>query len=101
MRISRLALLVSAALAAGGATMLVARAGTNDAATATPNTIHACAKLHGGRLRAGDANVPCKHSERSLEWDVQGPQGDPGPAGAAGPTGPPGPAGPAGAAGAR
>ena len=33
MRISRLALLVSAALAAGGATMLVARAGTNDAAT--------------------------------------------------------------------
>lgn len=112
MRISRLALLVSAALAAGGATMLVARAGTNDAATATTTTIHACAKLHGGRLRAVDANVRCKHSERSLEWDVQGPQGDPGaagpagpvgpagPTGAAGPAGPPGPAGAAGATGA-
>ena len=45
MRISRLALLVSAALAASGATMLVARAGTNDAATATTTTIHACAKV--------------------------------------------------------
>jgi hypothetical protein len=69
MRISRLALLVSAAVAAGGATMLVARAG-NDAATATTTTIHACAKLHGGRLRAVDANVRCKHSERSLETSI-------------------------------
>ena len=77
MRITRLALLVAAALAAGGATMLVARAGTNGAATATATTIHACAKVHGGKLRAVDAAVPCRHDERSLEWNVQGPRATP------------------------
>src|SRR5258707_3081394 len=81
MRISRLAVLVAAALAATGATMLVARAGGD---RTTDGTIHACAKQHGGRLRAVAANVPCHHDEYSLDWNVQGPKGDAGPQGAAG-----------------
>jgi len=99
MRISRLALLVSAALVSAGATMLVARAGTD--ATATATTIHACARLHDGRLRSIDANALCRDNERALEWDVQGPPGDAGPAGPPGVPGPAGATGPQGAAGAQ
>jgi hypothetical protein len=94
MRISRLALVVSAALVSAGATMLIASAGTE--ATATATTIHACARLHDGRLRTIDANALCRHNERALEWDVQGRPGDAGPAGPAGPPGDAGPVGPAG-----
>jgi hypothetical protein len=98
MRISRFALLVSAALVSAGATMLVATAGIDRTSTAT--TIHACAKLHDGRLRRVAPNAQCRHDERALEWDVQGPQGEAGPAGPVGPPGLPGPAGEAGPAGA-
>jgi len=97
MRLTRLVLLVPAALVSTGATMLVARAGTDSAATG--NTIHACARVHDGRLRSVDANARCRHNERGLEWNVQGPPGPPGPAGADGAPGPPGPAGAAGAPG--
>ena len=124
MRITRLALLVSAALAAGGATMLVARAGTNGATTATATTIHACAKVHGGKLRAVDAGLsvqtrrtftrmgcpgaagqsrtrrPCGPG-RSCRLDrAVGPAGPPGAAGATGPAGAVGATGPQGPPGA-
>src|SRR5919198_1456099 len=50
-----------------------------------------------GRRRAGPAGT-CRHGERLVSWNVQGPTGSagpPGPAGSPGPTGPAGPAGPA------
>jgi hypothetical protein len=89
MRLSRLALLVPVALALAGGTTLLAGA-------ATDGTIHACARLSDGRLRAIEATATCRQSERAVDWNVQGPQGDPGPAGPAGPAGPQGSTGPQG-----
>ena len=94
MRLTWLALLVSAALVPTGATMLAARAGDDPTAT-----IQACARLKDGRLRAVSTGATCRRAERPLEWNVQGPKGDEGPPGAdgapgvAGPPGPPGPPG--------
>src|SRR3954469_19067104 len=96
MRFTRLVLLVSAALALAGGTMLVAHAGTG---TTRAATIHACAKVADGPLRTIGANRACKKNERALDWNVQGQKGDPGADGAAGPAGPPGAAGPLGPAG--
>ena len=96
MRFTRLVLLVSAALALAGGTMLVAHAGNGTTAAAT---IHACARVPQGELRAIGANKACKKNERALDWNVQGPKGDPGEAGATGPAGPAGPAGQAGPVG--
>src|SRR5215471_16893258 len=93
MRLTRLGLLVAAACAAAGGTILVAYAGS-DAARQT--AIHACAKTGDGRLRAVDANARCKRDERAMTWNVDGPKG---PAGPAGPTGSAGPVGPAGSTG--
>jgi hypothetical protein len=65
-------------------------------------TIQACAARVGGALRLVARPSDCRRRERSVSWNVRGPQGAPGdagPAGAAGATGPagaPGPAGPSG-----
>jgi hypothetical protein len=96
MRFSRLVLLVPAALALAGGTMLAAQAGNGTKAAAT---IHACAKMPEGQLRIIGAAKSCKKNERTLNWNVQGEKGDPGAAGAVGPAGPAGQIGPAGPAG--
>jgi hypothetical protein len=90
MRLTWLALLVPATLVPAGGTILAAR----DEGPAT--TIHACARLNDGRLRTVDTAVVCRHKERPLEWNLQGPKGD---TGAPGTEGAPGPAGPPGADG--
>src|SRR5580765_788902 len=96
MRFTRLVLLVSAALALAGGTMLVAHAGNGTTAAAT---IHACARVPQGELRTIGANKACKKNERALDWNVQGQKGDPGAAGAIGPAGPAGHDGSVGPAG--
>jgi hypothetical protein len=88
MRLTWLALLVPATLVATGGTMLAARAGEGPT-----TTIQACARLNDGRLRAVSTDATCRHRERPLEWNIQGPKGDEGPRG---PEGAPGPAGPDG-----
>jgi hypothetical protein len=94
MRLTWLALLVPAALAPVGGTILAAHAGES------PNTtIRACARPHDGRLRAVDPAAPCHRNERPLEWNVQGLKGDTGAPGIDGAPGPAGPTGPAGADG--
>jgi len=52
-----------------------------------------------GALRIPSGGEGCAPSERTLEWNIQGPVGPTGPAGAAGPAGPAGVVGPAGPAG--
>src|SRR5262245_53960190 len=96
MRLTRLALLVPAAFALTGGTILTAL-GADSASRTT--TIRACAKQNDGRLRTIGAAARCKKNEQLLEWNVQGPKGDPGADGAAGPAGPPGSSGPPGPGG--
>jgi hypothetical protein len=79
-----------AMLGAGGSWALAAGGGA----------IHACAGKRTGALRLAKK---CKHSERAVSWQVQGPQGRPGSKGQAGArgiqgkTGTPGTQGPPGA----
>jgi hypothetical protein len=87
MRLKWLALLVPATLVLAGATMLAAYA---DEGPTT--TIQACARLKDGRLRAVNTGATCRHGERPLEWNIQGPEGDEGPPGPPGPPGDPAPA---------
>jgi lamin tail-like protein/collagen triple helix repeat protein len=92
------ALLIALALAvpAGGA-VAVART-PRDAAT----TIQACAARASGALRLVARPADCRRRERSVSWNVRGPQGaqgEAGPAGAAGAPGPGGAQGPAGPVG--
>jgi hypothetical protein len=90
----------AAAICGGG---LVAAAASRD--DATPTVIKACANKSSGRLRLAGPAGTCRHGERLVSWNVQGPTGaagpagPPGPAGSTGPTGPSGPAGAPGAAG--
>jgi len=109
MRLTPIGLLVPAACLVAGGVTFVAGASVDKKSV---DTIHACAKKNGGRLRAVDGAAKCRRDERALQWNVQGPKGDPGaqgsagpagPAGqtgAAGPIGPAGPVGPPGASGA-
>jgi hypothetical protein len=101
-------LAAGAAVAAIGGGGLVAAAASRD--DASPSVIKACANKSSGRLRLAGPSGTCRHGERLVSWNVQGPTGatgpagpagPPGPAGATGPAGPGGPAGPAGPAGAR
>jgi hypothetical protein len=88
-----LLLILALAVPAGGA-VAVART-PQDAVT----TIQACASRAGGFLRLVARPSDCRRRERSVSWNVRGPQGAPGvagPAGAAGATGPRGPVGPSG-----
>jgi hypothetical protein len=87
MRLTWLALLVSAILVPTGRTMLAAYA---DEGPTT--TIQACARLKDGRLRAVNTGATCRRTERPLEWNVQGRKGDEGPPGPPGPPGDPAPA---------
>jgi len=50
-------------------------------AAGTSNTLHACADKDGGALRLAKK---CKHGERSVSWNIQGPKGDTGAPGANG-----------------
>ena len=61
--------------------------------------IFACVNNSDGTMRIVAQNVTCRNNERSLAWNIVGPQGPIGPAGAAGATGPAGPMGAAGATG--
>jgi hypothetical protein len=63
------------AVAAGGGWALAASSG---------GVIKACAAKKGGALRVAKK---CKHGERKLSWNIQGPQGPPGPQGPAGTSG--------------
>jgi hypothetical protein len=71
-----------------GGTAVVAVAGAvafaAAGALAGGDVIHSCAKKHGGALRAIGAGKQCKKSERSLEWNQQGPAGRNGAKGAPG-----------------
>ena len=67
--------------------------------TADAQQIFACVNNNDGTMRIVAQNVTCRNNERSLAWNIVGPQGPIGPAGAAGATGPAGPMGAAGATG--
>lgn len=77
-----------AAVAAGG---VAAYAAIPDSG----KVIHGCYQAQSGQLRVVDTDrgESCRPSERSLQWNQQGPKGDPGARGPAGATGPTGPAG--------
>jgi hypothetical protein len=68
-------------------------------------TVRACYRVKDGTparsavLRVVDSASDCRRNERSLVWNLRGPQGPAGLPGADGAPGPPGPAGPAGPAG--
>jgi len=86
--------LLALAVPAGGA-VAVART-PHDAVT----TIQACASRAGGFLRLVARPSDCRRRERSVSWNVRGPQGPPGEAGPTGTAGAPGVAGPSGPSGA-
>ncbi len=86
-----------ASLAIALAAPVVASAGgAYAAANAGSPSITACVHRPGGGLYTGR---PCARRDRSLIWNVVGPQGPPGVAGAPGAPGPPGVAGAPGVAG--
>ena len=88
-------LLIILALAApAGGAVAVART-PQDAVT----TIQACASRAGGFLRLVARPSDCRRRERSVSWNVRGPQGAPGEAGRRGAAGAPGPGGPPGPTG--
>ena len=86
----------AAAAAIGGGTLAATAASHDDA---SPSVIKACANKASGRLRLAGPAGTCRHGERLVSWNVQGPTGAPGPAGPPGPAGSPGPTGSAGPAG--
>ena len=61
--------------------------------------IFACVNNSDGTTRIVAQNTTCRNNERSLAWNIAGPQGPMGSAGPTGATGPQRPAGPAGAQG--
>jgi hypothetical protein len=92
----RLAALAAAGVAAVTTATLgvVAAAGGASAQShAASNLITACVHRRSGGLYTGR---PCARHDRTVNWNVVGPQGSPGVAGPAGPPGPPGAAGPPG-----
>ncbi len=69
------------------------------ASSSSSGTIHACVQKGSGDTRIVAPGRGCRHNERLVIWNVDGPQGQqgvPGPQGTPGPQGAPGPAGPAG-----
>lgn len=88
-----------------GAALAALAFGLPVAASATSSssgTIHACVQKGSGDTRIVAPGRGCRHNERLVIWNVDGPQGPQGPAGtlgAPGATGAPGPAGPEGAQG--
>lgn len=82
--------------------LAVAAAGGAYAATRlSSNVINACVRHGSGGVYTGR---PCARHDRTLTWNVAGPQGPPGPPGIPGPAGAPGspgPPGPPGSAGVR
>lgn len=66
------------------------------ASASAPGAIHACVQKGSGETRIVSPGRGCRHNERLVVWNVDGPQGPPGPAGAPGAAGPAGPAGPEG-----
>jgi len=82
------------------------------ASSSSSGTIHACVQKGSGDTRIVPPGRGCRHNERLVVWNVDGPQGPrglagapgvpggPGPAGPEGVQGPPGPEGPQGPAGA-
>src|SRR6266508_5037847 len=82
------AALVVATTLAGSAALAQGTAMTN-----ADGTIVACQKSGKSFLRVVQSPSDCLEDERSVTWNVSGPEGPPG---ATGPAGPPGEAGPAG-----
>lgn len=76
--------------------VITATGGAYAAVQGASSTISACVHQRSGGLYTGR---PCARHDRSLTWNVVGPQGPPGMSGPPGPpglTGPPGPPGPPG-----
>lgn len=96
-RSGTLLLAAGAVVATIGGGALVAGAASRD--EPPHSVIKACANQSSGRLRLAGPSGTCRHGERAISWNVQGPAGPPGPAGPTGPAGAMGAAGPAGAAG--
>lgn len=90
--------LLAMAIMAGGAAWAVAAGGI----PGSDGVIHSCYADNNGQLRVVTSEADCRASERSLDWNQQGPKGDTGaqgPQGPAGPQGPQGEDGPQGPAG--
>jgi hypothetical protein len=51
------------------------------AQTADTNQIYACVDKTNGAMRQVDSETPCRKSEDSIKWSIQGPPGPQGPAG--------------------
>ena len=75
---------------------------TYAAIPSSDGVIHSCYASGAGGLRVIDvqAGATCNKSEKSLNWNVQGPRGPVGPIGPVGPVGPQGTTGDAGSTGA-
>ncbi|HET7566666.1 MAG TPA: hypothetical protein VFJ91_01625 [Gaiellaceae bacterium] len=78
-----------------GTALATSHAGGTPTAT---GAIQACVKRN-GELRIVSGSSECRHGERPLAWNVEGPAGPAGPQGEKGDTGPAGPQGPPGPAG--
>jgi hypothetical protein len=87
--------IITCTLAAAGVLFI----GSQAIAQAPGGRIFACVNRANGSVRIVAQNTTCRPTERSVVWNVVGPQGPAGPAGAQGPAGPQGPAGTTGAQG--
>lgn len=84
-RVVRALLAVSVVVGAAAGAALAANAVMGE-----DEVLYACAQEQTGVLRLVDDPAECRASERSVEWNVQGPPGSQGPKGDAGPKGDPG-----------
>ena len=66
---------------------------------ASAQVVIACVSSSNGTLRIVANQIECKANDRTLQWNVAGPQGAAGAQGPQGPAGAPGPQGPAGVQG--